>query len=60
MLDGGSFMKSGWVHELKLHTFFSEGTRFVVMAKIILMIITKMIKNVTKMICRKQMSLDSV
>ena len=53
MLDGGSFMKSGWVHELKLHTFFSEGTRFVVMAKIILMIITKMIY-------RKQMSLDSV
>ena len=39
MLDGGSFMKSGWVHELKLHTFSSEGRRFVVMAKVILMII---------------------
>ena len=39
MLDGGSFMKSGLVHELKLHTFSSEGTRFVVMAKVTLILI---------------------
>ena len=38
MLDGGSFMKAGWVHELNLHTFSStKGTRFVVMAKVNLM-----------------------
>ena len=37
MLDGGSFMKVGWVHELKLHTFSSaEGTRYVVIAKVCL------------------------
>ena len=39
MLDGGSFMKSGWVHELKFYTFSSEGTRFVVMAKVTLILI---------------------
>ena len=33
MLDGGSYMKSGWVYGLKLHAFSSEGTQFVVMAK---------------------------
>ena len=32
-------MKAGWVHELKLHTFSSaKGTRFVVMAKVNLML----------------------
>ena len=34
MLDGGFYMKSGWVYGLKLHAFSSEGTRFVVMAKV--------------------------
>ena len=34
MLDGGSCMKSGWVHGSKLHAFSSEGTLYVIMAKI--------------------------
>ena len=34
-------MKSGWVHEMKLHTFSSsKGTRFVVMARVCLNIIS--------------------
>ena len=32
MFDRGSCKKSGWVHELKLHAFSSEGIRFVIMA----------------------------
>ena len=37
MLDGGSFMRAGWVHDLKLHPFTSSGgntRKFVVMGKV--------------------------
>ena len=35
MLDGGSFMKSGWVHEVKLHHYnTADNRRFVVMGKV--------------------------
>ena len=35
MLDGGSFMRSGWIHELKLHIFtVAKETRFGVIAKV--------------------------
>ena len=35
MLDGGNFVKSGWVHSLKLHQFKgSDGWNFVIMGKV--------------------------
>ena len=35
MLDGGCFMRAGWVHQLKLYPYsFSEGDKFVVMGKV--------------------------
>lgn len=35
MLDGGCFMRAGWVHQLKLYRFsVSDGDRFVVMGKV--------------------------
>ena len=38
MLDGGSFMRAGWVHDLKLHPFTSSGDgdtrKFVIMGKV--------------------------
>ena len=40
MLDGGSFMKAGWVHGLKLYKFSvagrAAGERFVAMAMVYL------------------------
>lgn len=39
MLDGGSFMRAGWVHDLKLHPFTTLGgggdtRKFVIMGKV--------------------------
>jgi len=38
MLDGNNFMKSGWIHSLKLHQFAgSDGSSsFVIMGKVVL------------------------
>ena len=35
MLDGGSFLNAGWVHNLKLHQFSSDGdVRSSIMGKV--------------------------
>ena len=35
MLDGGNFVKSGWVYSLKLHQFKGpDGRNFVIMGKV--------------------------
>ena len=35
MLDGGNFVKSGWVHNLKLHQFKGpDGWNFLIMGKV--------------------------
>ena len=38
MLDGGSFMRAGWVHDIKLHPFTVSGdhgaNRFIIMGKV--------------------------
>ena len=35
MLDGSSFLKAGWVHNLRLHQFSSTGdVRFLIMGKV--------------------------
>ena len=35
MLEGGCFMRAGWVHQLKLYPYsVSEGDRFVVMGMV--------------------------
>ena len=35
MLDGESFLKAGWIHGMKLHSFGSaEESKFVIMGKV--------------------------